>query len=512
MSPTPSKRSRSSKQNSAGAAALRRLGALCAALTIFGVSASPSRATAEPGVTVTLDAASPSWAISPDLLSANDGVWHDPNQPAGRGAVVASSNVRMVRWPGGTLGDLYHWHSNTMCKWDADKDARFDRFEQGFVIPNNFDVAITLNYGTDQTCTHGGEPSEAAAWVAYARKQGYPVRFWTIGNEVYGHWEPDLHAKPHDPVTYAQQVNTGFYPAIHRADPSAQVGIVVNSPSIDYTDKRWNGIVLSQVQHYDFVEVHLYWPNAGNYATDHEVVYAARDVFRAALRGLRSQLAAAGHPDIPIFIGETNSSVLDHPGKQSISISDGLFYGQELGEALDAGVAGTAWWADMEQGCISGGDNSPSLYGWQDFGAIATISDGTWTGCNAKITPPYGTLYPTARVEQVVSTFANAGEHVLPSAVAPSDRDVRAYGATFGSGYAVLLFNLNRDASIPTTVGVANGSGTMFAATTTTYGRAQYDQSKIGLWSGPDVEQLGLQSLPLQLTLPPWSVTALQLQ
>ena len=76
----------------------------------------------------------------------------------------------------------------------------------------------------------------------------------------------------------------------------------------------------------------------------------------------------------------------------------------------------------------------------------------------------------------------------------------------------MLLFNLNKEASIPTTVGVANGSGTMFAATTTTYGRAQYDQSEYGLWTAPDVEQLGLQSLPLQLTLPPWSITALQLQ
>jgi hypothetical protein len=491
---------------------IRPVSGIFAALLMLGLFSLPSRVAAEQGVTVTLDAAAPSWAISPDLLAANDGVWHDPNEPSGRGAVVASSNVRMIRWPGGTLGDLYHWRTHSMCKWTANKDSRFDEFEQGFVIPNGFDVAITLNYGTDPTCTHGGDPSEAAAWVGYARRHGYPVRFWTIGNEVYGHWEPDLHAKPHDPVTYAQQVNTGFYPAIHKADPTAQVGIVVNTPSIGDPDQRWNGIVLSQVKQYDFVEVHLYWPNAGNYATDNEVVFGARDVFRKALAALRGQLAAAGHPDIPIFIGETNSSVLDRPGKQSISITDGLFYGQELGEALDAGVAGTAWWADMEQGCISGGDNSPSLYGWQEFGAIATISDGTWTGCNAKITPPYGTLYPTARVEQVVSTFANAGEHVLPATVTPSDHDVRAYGATFGSGYAMLLFNLNKEASIATTVGVTNGSGTTFAATTSTYGRAQYDQSEYGVWAGPEVDQLGLQTLPMQITLPPWSVTALQLQ
>jgi len=283
-------------------------------------------------------------------------------------------------------------------------------------------------------------------------------------------------------------------------------------PSLGDPEPTWNATVLSQVKNYDFVEVHLYWPSAGKYETDDQVVFEARDVFRKALSALRSELAAVGRPNLPIFVGETNSSVFSRPGKQSISITDGLFYGQELGEALDAGVVGTAWWADMDQGCISGGNNSPSLYGWQDFGAIATISDGTWTGCGPKTTPPYGTFYPTARVEQVVSTFANAGEHVLPATVAPSDRDVRAYGATFGSGYAVLLFNLNKTESVTTTVGVSHGSGTTFAATTSTYGRAQYDQSEYGVWAGPDVEQLGLQSLPLQLTLPPWSVTALQLQ
>jgi hypothetical protein len=76
----------------------------------------------------------------------------------------------------------------------------------------------------------------------------------------------------------------------------------------------------------------------------------------------------------------------------------------------------------------------------------------------------------------------------------------------------MLLFNLNKEASIATTVGVTNGSGTTFAATTSTYGRAQYDQSEYGVWAGPEVDQLGLQTLPMQITLPPWSVTALQLQ
>ncbi len=76
------------------------------------------------------------------------------------------------------------------------------------------DMAITLNYGSNRACDGGGEPSEAGAWVAHAKQRGYRVTYWTVGNEVYGSWEYDLHAHPHDPHTYAQAVRDGYYPAV----------------------------------------------------------------------------------------------------------------------------------------------------------------------------------------------------------------------------------------------------------------------------------------------------------
>jgi hypothetical protein len=82
---------------------------------------------------------------------------------------------------------------------------------------------------------------------------------------------------------------------------------------------------------------------------------------------------------------------------------------------------------------------------------------------------------------------------------------VRAYAATHGSGYAVVLFNLSETASIPVKVGVdamTSGSG----ATITTYGKAQYDNSQQNVWTGPVTQNVGAWQHTVPVTLPPWSM------
>jgi alpha-N-arabinofuranosidase len=57
---------------------------------------------------------------------------------------------------------------------------------------------ITVNYGS-------GTPQMAANWVAAAKAQNYPFRYWEVGNENYGSWEVDWQSRKQDPVVYANR-------------------------------------------------------------------------------------------------------------------------------------------------------------------------------------------------------------------------------------------------------------------------------------------------------------------
>src|SRR5260370_20209519 len=98
---------------------------------------------------------------------------------------------------------------------------------------------ITVNYGT-------GPPALAAAWVSNAAAGNDAVKYWEVGNEVYGNgtyganWEADSHcdtspsggpvtigSEPSQtyncgPGTYAANV-AQYISAMHAAEPSDKV-------------------------------------------------------------------------------------------------------------------------------------------------------------------------------------------------------------------------------------------------------------------------------------------------
>lgn len=174
---------------------------------------------------VIVDASSLGALVQADEFGVNMGVGDDITSPAGKGPLLATAGVQAIRWPGGIPSDLYHWQTDAFgpgaCgfspnpPYGANPNSNFDTFMKPFVMSGNFDVAITVNYGTNATCTGPADPNEAAAWVAYAKQNSYPVRFWTVGNEVHRSGpggEPDLHAMPNDAPTYADALPISFTP------------------------------------------------------------------------------------------------------------------------------------------------------------------------------------------------------------------------------------------------------------------------------------------------------------
>jgi hypothetical protein len=387
-------------------------------------------------VTVDLSSAGP--AVTSHLLGMNMAAWVDPTLPTIVPALQAAG-IKTIRWPGGSWTDNYHWATNTLCNGSPNSNATFANFIGSLVTPGDFDVALAVNYGTNASCSGPGDPTEAAAWAAYALANGAHVSHMTVGNEDYGKWETDMHPKQWDAATYAAATATGYYPDIKAADPNVLVGVSVNPGNIP----EWDSVVLADAK-YDFVEYHFY-AQAPYQENDTYLVQKAAQNLTVNIETVKTELATAGKPDPPIYIGEIGS-VYTNPGKQTSSITQALYAGQVLGEMMNEGVSYATWWLGFG-GCsdASGGNFSSSLYGWQNFGGYMVFSDGTPEyGCENATAVPAGTLLPTARAFQLFSNVAVDGENVLSANVVGDTTDVRAYAATHSGGTALVLFNLNR--------------------------------------------------------------------
>jgi hypothetical protein len=441
--------------------------------------------------------------ITDKLLGMNVADWYDPTDPAIIPAFQAAG-IKSIRWPGGSWSDDYHWKTNSMCTgtplapggW-AHPNGVYQNIINDLEIPGGFDVALTANYGTDSTCTKGGDPTEAADWHTYAEAHGGKVSHMTVGNENYGSWETDLHAKPNDPTTYADAAANGYYPGIKAVDKNVLVGVVANPGN----NPDWDTIVLSKAK-YDFVEFHYYPQGPGQESDTYLTEKAAQDL-TAQIEKLKAELKTAAKPDTPIYVGEIGS-VYTNPGKQSWSITQGLYAGQALGEMMNEGVSRLTWWIGFGN-CNGGSGNlDPSLYGWQTFGAYNVFSDGANDGACPNAGPD-GSMSPTARAFQLFSNVIVEGESVLPATVGAGNPTVRAYAATHSGGTALVLFNLDGSASAQVNVKLSTQSSST-GVKVITYSKAIYDTSRNNKWDPPTTTDMGAQSLPLSLTLAPWSM------
>jgi hypothetical protein len=465
---------------------------------------------------VAVDPTNPGIAVTDQLLGMNMGAWFDNvNYADAINTSFGQAGIKAIRYPGGSFSDQYHWGEGGVAPYSCQTQSpvtggyggpdTFSQYAASIVQAGGYDLALTANYGSDETCTEGGQPSEAAAWAAAALTEGIIVSHMTVGNEEYGSWETDLHPKPNDPATYAAAVtgSTGYYDAIKAASPNTLVGIVADA---DNTPGGWDDTVMSGARgYYDFVEFH-YYPEAPGQENDIFLTQQAAQGLTANINIVKQELANAGQPDTPIYVGEMGS-VYSNPGKQSMSITQGLYAGQMLGEMMNDGVSRASWWVDFDNCDGQTGNISSSLYGWQDWGAYNVFSDGPNLDPACPGFGPIGTLSTTARAYELFSNVAVNGEHVLTPQVAGDATNVRAYAATHLGGTALVLFNLNNVGPMPVTVDV-NGESSSPDVKVITYDKAIYDQtnSTTPVWADATTTDLGPQPLPLNLTLTPWSM------
>jgi hypothetical protein len=505
--------------------------------------------TAAPVTMVTVDPTSPGLAVTNQILGMNLAAWFDEAANATPiNAAFDGAGIQSIRWPGGSWSDVYHWgyqtgssslvtpymctcSSATHCTADSTGYAGNDTFA-AFVsaIPlggsYDLDLALTANYGTNESCTAGGDPNEAAAWVTTAIADGITPSHMTVGNEEYGSWETDLHAKPNDPTTYADAVigTSGYYNLIKTASPNTLVGIVVDE---DDQNGGWDDTTMSIAKgSYDFVEYHFYPETPGQESDTFITQQAAQELSRN-IKTVNSELNKWGTAGTPIYVGEIGGPY-SNPGKQSVSITQGLYAGQVLGEMMNDGVSRLTWWIGFGNCNGSSGNDSSSLYGWQDFGAYNVFSDGPTNDPGCPQYGAFGTMSPTAEAFNLFQNVAVNGEHVLtPTVTNDTGDNVRAYAATAthldSTGVALVLVNVNQTTSETVTVTV-NGEGASSDVKVITYDKEIYDYTNTNcqsdatctydpthdystsVWAPPATTDMGSQSLPLTITLTPWSM------
>jgi hypothetical protein len=488
--------------------------AVTATASVMVIAATPS--------SVTVDLTPTNTAVTDKLLGMNMAVWYDlvTNQ-TGIVNGLQAAGITQVRWPGGSDSDLYHWQTNTECDGGyADPSDTFSNFVSDLADPANLDVALTANYGSNVACDAGGEPSEAAAWVSAAVNDDHITpSHVTVGNEEYGSWEYDLHSTPNDPTIYAAAVvgADGYYQLIKTASPSTLVGIDVDA---DNTAGGWDNTVMANAMgSYDFVEYH-YYPETPGKEDDTFLVQQAAQQLTTNINTLRSELTNWGTPDTLIYVGEIGGAY-SNPGKQSWSITQGLYAGQVLGEMMNDGVSRLTWWIGFGNCNGSSGNDTTSVYGWQTFGAYNVFSDGS-EDSTCPGAGPLGTMSPTARAFQLFSQMAVNNQKVLTATVAGDTTDVRAYAATNPNGTALLLFNDNETLAQEVII-TLTGKDSSPSVNVTTYDKAIYDLSGsptgtppdpagTSTWAPPATTSMGEQTLPLTLTLTPWSMNVVIIQ
>jgi hypothetical protein len=471
-------------------------------------------------------------AVTDQLLGMNLAAWYDVvGNASSLTTAFGQAGIKAIRWPGGSWSDAYHWgynnggalvtpyqctcSSTTSCTANSQAwagDSTFAQFVPAIPLGGPYDLALTANYGTNETCTGGGDPKEAAAWVNAALTDGITVSHMTVGNEEYGSWETDLHTAAHDPGTYASAVTgaSGYYSLVKAQSPGTLVGVLVDANATNgCCTVGWDTTVLANAKgSYDFVEFHYYPQNPGQ-ENDTFLVQQAAQELTTNINTIKSELTAAGEPNTPIYVGEMGS-VSSNPGKQSLSITQGLYAGQMLGEMMNDGVVRATWWIGFGNCNGAAGNDSSTLYGWQDFGAYNVFADGP-TDTNCAGAGPLGTMSPTARAFQLFSNLAVTGENALTATVAGETTDVVAYAATHTGGTALFVFNRNETTPEPVTISLS-GTNTTKGVTVITYSKAIYDQSQNSVWAPPTTTTMGAQSLPLTLMLDPWSMNVVLLQ
>lgn len=472
---------------------LRAASATFAALVMAGALTgfnAPSASAAEP-VTVTVNAKAGLATVPDTGLGVNHAIWDSALGTAETSDLLKAAGTQMLRYPGGSYGDIYHWEDHTAPGGYVAPGTDFDTF-MAAARRIGAQPMIIANYGT-------GTPGEAAGWVRHANvTKDYGVKYWTVGNENYGNghygakWEADDHPDKR-PVAYAGEV-VRFADAMKAVDPTIKVGAVLTMPANwpdglvgEGDEASWNDTVLSVAgSKIDFVDVHWY-PGGDTAAqslsrTEHleDAVYLLRRQI-ARHTGARASRIEISLTELNVGVG-TNTQ----PGA--------LFLADAYSELLENGVFTVQWW-----NVHNGIGKVSTVAGQTDYGDFGMLSSGGCLEDRSVCEPPLSTPFAPYHGLSMMNAFTDPGDQFVRAGT--DEPLVTAHAVRRRNGDLAVLM-LNKDPDAARQVAIDYAGYTPDGATPTVYSYVNGGTSVTSGHSGTATSQ----------TLPPYSLTTLVLR
>ena len=201
---------------------------------------------------------------------------------------IKDQKVAVLRFPGGCAADCYHWKDGIGPR---ENRPASENLHWGGVTFNDFGTDEYIELCRSLGCepliciNFAASPEEAADWVEYCNgdastglgrlraanghKDPYHVRYWEIGNEVYGDYEIS-HCKPEE---YAGKYLM-FRSAMLRR--SSDLYLLACGGDGAFLDQEWNETILEKLHgKLDALTLHFYEPLAVPDGHDKKKVFSS---------------------------------------------------------------------------------------------------------------------------------------------------------------------------------------------------------------------------------------------
>ncbi|NUP01630.1 MAG: alpha-L-arabinofuranosidase [Nonomuraea sp.] len=466
--------------------------AFAALLTMATLIAPPAHADDVTPVAVTVNARA-ALATAPETgIGTNHAIW-DSNLGTNQTAdLLKDAGVKLLRYPGGSYSDIYHWATHTAPGGYVAPNTDFDTFMSG-VRRTGAQAMVTANYGT-------GTAEEAAAWVRHANvTKGYGVKYWEIGNENYGNghygsaWEADDHADK-SPAEYARHV-VAYADAMKAADPSIKVGAVLTTPAnwpdaitAEGDDGSWNKVVLSLAgSKIDFVILHWYPGALDKTGQVPDMIQLTRQQIAA--------YAGPGSDRIGIAMTEFNTG----SSSNGTNTQPGALAAADAYATLLANGVFTVDWWNVHNGI----GNVTEVEGHTDYGDFGLLSSAACNSDGSVCEPPLNTPFAPYYGLQMVGRFARPGDQFVRAAT--DQPKVSAHAVRRPNGdLAVMLINTSSDTSYPVAVDYAGFTPAAGAPTVLTHtnGATAITTASTGTATSQTLPPLSLTTVVLHPSAP----------
>lgn len=230
-------------------------------------------------------------------------------------ALLRELDAPVYRWPGGNFVSGYNWRDGI-----GDRDRRPPRKNPAWTGIEHNDMGIheylhfcelintepfiALNTGLGDVAsaaaeveyiTGAADTAEGAKRATNGRTEPWKVKFWAVGNEMYGDWQLG-----HMPLEEYVKKHNAVVDAIRAVSPEAQcIGVGAAG--------KWSETMLTHcADHMALISEHLYWQRKDDVTEHVQVAVESIDRVAETHRGYRDSIPGLKEKDIRIALDEWN--------------------------------------------------------------------------------------------------------------------------------------------------------------------------------------------------------------